>query len=87
MTGRTFCFYRACDIDFYKCFHVGLWIYRSVATPLDIKITESDAEYKEGNLDFVLEVDGTDELQNLCRDFEEMRRRLKESCRRKGSSG
>ena len=38
---------------------------------------------KEGNLDFVLDVEGNDEFSELCQDFEEMRRRLKESTEEK----
>lgn len=61
---------------------VGLWIYRSVATPL-VKLRKATQNIKEGNLDFVLDVEGTDEFSELCRDFEEMRRRLKESAEEK----
>lgn len=61
---------------------IGLWIYRSVAAPL-VKLRKATQNIKEGNLDFVLEVDGTDEFAELCRDFEEMRRRLKESAEEK----
>ena len=53
---------------------VGLWIYRSIAATQNIK---------EGNLDFVLEVEGNDEFSQLCQDFEEMRKRLKESTEEK----
>ena len=61
---------------------VGLWIYRSIATPV-VKLKKATQNIKEGNLDFVLEVDGTDEFSELCQDFEEMRRRLKESTEEK----
>ena len=61
---------------------VGLWIYRSVATPL-VKLRKATQNIKEGNLDFVLDVEGMDEFSELCRDFEEMRRRLKESAEEK----
>lgn len=61
---------------------VELWIYRSVATPL-VKLRKATQNIKEGNLDFVLDVEGTDEFSELCRDFEEMRRRLKESAEEK----
>ena len=61
---------------------VGLWIYRSIAAPL-VKIRRATQNIKEGNLDFVLEVEGADEFSELCRDFEEMRRRLKESAEEK----
>lgn len=61
---------------------VGLWIYRSIATPL-VKLKKATQNIKEGNLDFVLNVEGTDEFSELCQDFEEMRRRLKESAEEK----
>ena len=61
---------------------VGLWIYRSIAAPL-VKLRKATQNIKEGNLDFVLEVEGADEFSELCRDFEEMRRRLKESAEEK----
>ena len=68
-------FFTALVILIFTSVSLGLWIYRSVA-----KATQN---IKEGNLDFVLEVDGTDEFAELCRDFEEMRRRLKESAEEK----
>lgn len=61
---------------------VGLWIYRSVASPL-VKLRKATQNIKEGNLDFALEVEGNDEFSELCRDFEEMRIRLKESAEEK----
>ena len=61
---------------------VGLWIYRSIAVPL-VKLKKATQNIKEGNLDFVLEVEGKDEFSQLCRDFEEMRKRLKESTEEK----
>lgn len=61
---------------------VGLWIYRSVATPL-VKLRKATQNIKDGNLDFVLDIEGTDEFSELCQDFEEMRRRLKESAEEK----
>ena len=61
---------------------VGLWIYRSIAVPL-VKLKKATQNIKEGNLDFVLEVEGKDEFSQLCQDFEEMRKRLKESTEEK----
>ena len=61
---------------------VGLWIYRSIAAPL-VKLRRATQNIKDGNLDFTLEVDGADEFSELCRDFEEMRRRLKDSAEEK----
>ena len=68
-------FFTALVILIFTSVSIGLWIYRSVATPL-VKLRKATQNIKEGNLDFVLEVDGTD-------DFEEMRRRLKESAEEK----
>ena len=61
---------------------VGLWIYRSIAVPL-VKLRKATQNIKEGNLDFVLDVEGKDEFSQLCQDFEEMRKRLKESTEEK----
>ena len=61
---------------------VGLWIYRSIAAPL-VKLRRATQNIKEGNLDFTLEVEGADEFSELCRDFEEMRRRQKDSAEEK----
>ena len=61
---------------------VGLWVYRSIAVPL-VKLKKATQNIKDGNLDFVLDVEGKDEFSELCQDFEEMRRRLKESTEEK----
>lgn len=61
---------------------VGLWVYRSIAVPL-VKLKKATQNIKEGNLDFVLDVEGKDEFSELCQDFEGMRRRLKESTEEK----
>ena len=61
---------------------VGLWVYRSIAVPL-VKLKKATQNIKEGNQDFVLDVEGKDEFSELCQDFEEMRRRLKESTEEK----
>ena len=61
---------------------IGLWIYRSIATPL-VKLKKATQNIKEGNLDFVLDVEGNDEFSELCQDFEEMRKRLKGSAEEK----
>ena len=55
---------------------VGLWIYRSIAVPL-VKLRKATRNIKEGNLDFVLEVEGNDEFSQLCQDFD---RRRSSSC-------
>lgn len=75
-------FFTALVILIFTSVSVGLWIYRSVATPL-VKLRKATQNIKDGNLDFVLDVEGTDEFAELCRDFEEMRRRIKESAEEK----
>ena len=55
-----------------------LWIYRGVAIPLG-RMKIATQNIKDGNLDFELEVETDDEIGQLCRDFEEMRKRLRES--------
>ena len=75
-------FFTALVILIFTSVSVGLWIYRSVATPL-VKLRKATQNIKDGNLDFVLDVEGTDEFAELCRDFEEMRRRLKKSAEEK----
>ncbi|MBQ8802604.1 MAG: HAMP domain-containing histidine kinase [Tyzzerella sp.] len=55
-----------------------IWIYRGVAIPLsEMKIATQNI--KDGNLDYELEIETDDEIGQLCRDFEEMRKRLKET--------
>ena len=75
-------FFTALVILIFTSVSVGLWIYRSIATPL-VKLRKATQNIKDGNLDFVLDVEGADEFAELCRDFEEMRRRLKESAEEK----
>ena len=75
-------FFTALVILIFTSVSVGLWIYRSVATPL-VKLRKATQNIKDGNPDFVLDVEGADEFAELCRDFEEMRRRLKESAEEK----
>ena len=57
---------------------IGAWIYCSIAIPIE-KLKKATQNIRDGNLDFVLDVDGKDEISELCQDFEEMRIRLKES--------
>ena len=59
-----------------------IWIYRGVAVPLG-KMKVATQNIKEGNLDFELEVETEDEIGQLCRDFEEMRLRLKDTATEK----
>lgn len=61
------------------------WIYRSIVTPLH-HLQEATKKITEGNLDFEMPAGGDDEIGELCTDFEEMRRRLKESAEEKVES-
>ncbi len=55
-----------------------IWIYRGVAIPLG-RMKLATQNIKDGNLDFELEVETDDEIGQLCQDFEEMRKRLKDT--------
>lgn len=57
---------------------IVIWIYRGVAIPLG-RMKIATQNIKDGNLDFELEVATDDEIGQLCRDFEEMRLRLKDT--------
>ena len=59
-----------------------IWIYRGTMTPLK-KLQIATKNIKEGNLDFTIDYDEEDEMGELCRNFEEMRQRLKESTEEK----
>lgn len=62
-----------------------IWIYRGIINPIH-KLQGAAQNIKAGNLDFTLEVDGKDEIGELCQNFEEMRLRLKESAEEKIAS-
>ena len=61
-----------------------IWIYQSMVIPIR-RLQVAAENIKNGNLDFKLEIDGsdTDEINELCISFEEMRRRLKENAEEK----
>ncbi len=56
---------------------ITLWIYKGIHTPLQ-KLSEATHRIREGDFEFELQEEGDDEISALCRDFEEMRKRLKE---------
>ena len=58
------------------------WIYKSIVTPIH-HLQIATKKITDGNLDFKMPVGGEDEIGELCTDFEEMRRRLKESAEEK----
>lgn len=55
-----------------------VWIYRAMIRPLS-RLTLATNNIKEGNLDFEMNVEGKDEIADVCRNFEEMRLILKKS--------
>ena len=61
------------------------WIYKSIVTPIH-HLQVATKKITEGNLDFEMPAGGDDEIGELCTDFEEMRRRLKESAEEKVES-
>ena len=58
------------------------WIYRGVISPLD-RLKTATQKITQGNLDFSISSEGVSEIQDLCEDFETMRKRLKESAEEK----
>lgn len=58
------------------------WIYSSMVKPLRELQTAAN-NIANGNLDFTVEVKSTDEIGELCKDFEEMRKHLKENAEEK----
>jgi len=63
---------------------LGTWMYRGIIGPL-MQLKKAAHNIEEGNLDFSVERCGIEELDDLCGDFEEMRKRLKESTEEKVS--
>lgn len=53
-------------------------MYRNIIKPLD-NLNSAMKKVSEGNLDFSIATEGTDEFSQLCNNFDDMRRRLKES--------
>ncbi len=58
------------------------WMYRSMVNPIN-KLKLATYNIKNGNLDFEMDVSGRDEISELCRDFDDMRKRLKENAEEK----
>jgi signal transduction histidine kinase len=61
----------------FTAFLMIVWIYTGIHTPLQ-KLSEATHRIKEEDFDFEIEVRGNDEISELCRDFDEMRQRLKD---------
>lgn len=58
------------------------WAYRTMVNPIN-KLKLATHNIKNGNLDFDMNVTGQDEISELCRDFDDMRERLKENAEEK----
>lgn len=56
---------------------MAIWIYSGMITPIR-RLQLATKNIMEDNLDFTIEAETKDELGELCRNFEEMRKRLKE---------
>ena len=54
-----------------------VWLYQSIAKPITV-LRRDTREVKNGNLDFKVEGMSTNEIGELCQDFDEMREHLKE---------
>lgn len=61
---------------------ITAWIYHGIVTPIR-RLDEAAQNIKEGNLDFTIQADSRDEVGRLCQNFEDMRKRLKESAEEK----
>lgn len=59
-----------------------VWIYQGIINPIR-RLEIAAQNIKAGNLDFTVDAEGKDEIGELCRNFEEMRLRLKESAEEK----
>ena len=59
-----------------------LWIYRSLLRPIE-KMEIAVKSITEGELDFELRPEKNDEIGQLCKDIETMRRRLKDNAEEK----
>ena len=59
-----------------------VWIYTSLINPIK-KLQIAAQNIKDGNLDFTVDVESRDEIGELCKNFEEMRQRLKDNAEEK----
>jgi signal transduction histidine kinase len=57
---------------------LAIWVHRSIMNPLK-QLGDATKRIAEGDLDFTLQAKTQDEFGALCDDFENMRKRLKES--------
>ena len=63
---------------FFTGLALSFWVYKSVTEPL-AKLGVATRKIRDGEYDFEIVPEGPDEIQELCRDFEEMRSRLREA--------
>ncbi|MDO4478996.1 MAG: HAMP domain-containing sensor histidine kinase [Lachnospiraceae bacterium] len=54
------------------------WIYNTISAPI-LRLSKATRSIRDGNLDFTLKPEGSPEMRELCEDFEEMRKRLKQA--------
>lgn len=59
-------------------FCLSRWVTRMILKPLDI-LRKGAREIADGNLDFAIDYDKPDEMGEVCREFDGMRTRLKDS--------
>ena len=69
-------------ILFITAFMMYGWLYRSMIHPIR-RLQTAAENIREGNLDFEINTEGTDEIGDLCVTFEKMRRRLKDNAEEK----
>lgn len=62
-----------------------IWIYTSMINPIK-RLQLAAQNIKDGNLDFTVDAENDDEIGELCKNFEEMRQRLKDNAEEKISS-
>lgn len=62
-----------------------IWIYTSLINPIK-RLQVAAQNIKDGNLDFTVEAESNDEIGELCKNFEEMRQRLKDNTEEKLAS-
>ena len=55
-----------------------IWIYKGIINPI-AKLKVATQNIRDGNLDFTIDAENDDEIGELCRNFEQMRQRLKYS--------
>ncbi len=59
-----------------------MWLYNTILKPLNL-LKDATQKIRDGNLDFELKSNSKDEIGQLCADFEEMRKILKQSSEEK----